>query len=45
VPLAPDAVARAPNTAAIASIADLIYLDYAATTPVDPAVVQAMIAC
>jgi cysteine desulfurase len=25
--------------------ADLIYLDYAATTPVDPAVVQAMTAC
>jgi cysteine desulfurase len=29
----------------VAPDADLIYLDYAATTPVDPAVVQAMTAC
>jgi cysteine desulfurase len=44
-PGAPCAAPLGCDAETIASTANLIYLDYAATTPVDPAVVRAMTAC
>jgi cysteine desulfurase len=43
--VAPDVAPLGSDAQATASTAGLIYLDYAATTPVDPAVIQAMTAC